>query len=780
MRVQPGQTLSHYRLIEKIGEGGMGVVWSAEDTVLQRIVAIKVLPPEVALEEERRRLFLQEARLAASVSHSHIVQVHELARQGDLDFIVMEYIEGSSLRKMLHGRPLPPDRIAELGMQVAEALAKAHDKGLIHRDLKPGNILVTPDGEAKLVDFGLAALVAEGSSTADSLLSTLTLERESGRSTSIRGTLPYMSPEQLRGEALDSRTDVFSLGAVLYEMCAGQRPFMGSSSTDLVREILRCKPIPVHELVPKIPIELQRITEKALERRPSDRYQHMEDVAIDLKRLSKQLDSGVSPSYSDLHRIAPRRPSWLGRPYWLALPILLATAWLLFRDRPSIPPHGEASTVLVLPMEVLEAGENSEHLGRAFSEAIAINLTQDTSVGVLPVGETPQHGGGLTARARALEEHAAWVVTGSLERTQDSLRVVVNLIDVAHNRLRWGARRTVVAPDVAGVAASLARELQRQLGEEPAKLYDFVLYLGTPEMAADPLWGEALGGLMREDRDVHLAATKRLVAAFPDSPEALALRACSLFYTSSEPGKMQELDEVMETLERLDPNEPTPECIRIELLRQAGRYEEVLERASRLIDRRDLTPAARAWPLRNRAGAMQALGRLDAAIEDAETAIRLDPANYYNALVLSFIHQNAGNPEKALLFARQALALNPAPAPYARVADLLGRADRDRESLPYWDKSCQLQPSMVACAGYAIALFRSGEQGEAERVATEAVAQEETLNGMYRLARYNALASHAEEAVDLLERAVQRGVPAEAVAGDDSFVSLRGNPAFDA
>src|SRR5512145_2482403 len=160
-----GQMLSHYRLVEKIGEGGMGVVWKADDTVLSRTVAIKVLPSDLALDEERRRMFLDEARLAASVSHAHIVQVYELGREGDLDFIVMEYLEGQPLSKLLHGRPLAPEKVADWGLQVAEGLARAHRKGLIHRDLKPANILVTPEGEVKIVDFGLATLFSQWETT---------------------------------------------------------------------------------------------------------------------------------------------------------------------------------------------------------------------------------------------------------------------------------------------------------------------------------------------------------------------------------------------------------------------------------------------------------------------------------------------------------------------------------------------------------------------------------------------------------------------------------------
>ncbi len=307
MDAKRGQMISHYRLVEKIGEGGMGVVWKAEDSILNRTVAIKVLPAELALDEKRRRLFLDEARLAASVSHAHIVQVHELGREGELDFIVMEYVEGQPLGRILHGRPLPSEKIADWGQQVAEGLARAHRKGLIHRDLKPANIMVTTDGEVKIVDFGLATLFSRPDFTTESLASTWTETAEKNR-TGIAGTLPYMSPEQVRGEKLDSRSDIFSFGTVLYEMTTGQRPFMGPRPADIAQEILRTQPTPVHELVPKVPLALRWIIEKALARRPGDRYQVMEDVGIDLKRLGRDLESGSSPSFEDLqHTVPPKR-----------------------------------------------------------------------------------------------------------------------------------------------------------------------------------------------------------------------------------------------------------------------------------------------------------------------------------------------------------------------------------------------------------------------------------------------------------------------------------------
>ena len=367
MSVTPGQTLSHYRLVEKIGEGGMGVVWKAEDTVLNRTVAIKVLPVDVSRDEKRREMFLQEAQLAAQVGDAHIVQVHEFGREGDLDFIVMEFVEGNPLNKMLHGRPLPPHKVADFGCQVAQALSKAHRKQLLHRDLKPANVLVTPDGEAKVVDFGLATLFAASSF---SQASTRTTELPPPERT-LAGTLSYMSPEQARMEPLDGRSDVFSLGSILYEMTTGQLPFTGPTSVEVLQAVQQARPEPVHDLVPQVPLELDRIIQKAMAPRRVDRYQSMEDLAVDLSRLGRELESGSSPSYEDLAKTAapqlrPRR-LLAGVVGALALvAVALGVWWFGFKSSGGL----DERTILILPMAVRGQEQGENYVGQAFAEAV--------------------------------------------------------------------------------------------------------------------------------------------------------------------------------------------------------------------------------------------------------------------------------------------------------------------------------------------------------------------------------------------------------------------------
>ncbi len=469
--IEPGQNLQHYRIVEKIGEGGMGVVWNAEDTVLNRTVAIKVLPADVVRDEKRRKMFFDEARLASSVSEAHIVQVHEFGHEGDLDFIVMEYVEGKPLNKIIHGRPLPPDKIAELVLQVAQALSRAHRKGLLHRDLKPANILVTTDGDVKVADFGLATLFAPTDISGwdqTTRSSTLTMDPTSLEGSpargSLAGTIAYMSPEQVRCEELDGRSDIFSIGVILYEMATGQRPFSAPTNEALLRKILESRPVPPHQLVSDLPLELNRIIQKALGRRPADRYQTMDDLGVDLRSLGRQLESGSSPSYEDMAKsLAPRsNRQWLigiSAGVVALLAFLLVGWWIVVGRAPEL----DERSILILPLEIRGQTAAAAYAGRAFAEAIAFNLAKTRELKVLPIGRD----GELTDEAAfglARRGGAGRLLTGSLLREGEAVQASLSLMDVAENRILWGTERGEPQGDVSSLATVLAKEVAVQLG----------------------------------------------------------------------------------------------------------------------------------------------------------------------------------------------------------------------------------------------------------------------------------------------------------------------------
>jgi Tol biopolymer transport system component/predicted Ser/Thr protein kinase len=333
-----GTSLRHYRIVSLLGEGGMGVVYKAYDPTLERHVALKILPPELLKDADRRERFVQEAKAASALQHPHVVAIHEIGREGDVHFITMELVEGKTLREALRTRELDLKKAFKLLEQVAEALSAAHTAGIVHRDLKPENIMIAAGGYAKVLDFGLAKLRARESSASDPGTSTAPTATRGTDPGTVLGTAGYMSPEQAQGKPVDHRSDIFSLGCILYEAATGVRPFRGESSIDTLHRIIYSEPEAIAKAAPGAPLQLQWILRKALAKDPDDRYQSARDLAIDLKDVIREMDSDPRMASAAAAASVPRGSrKWALLAIGAGVMVAVAAAVLTYRADRRLP-----------------------------------------------------------------------------------------------------------------------------------------------------------------------------------------------------------------------------------------------------------------------------------------------------------------------------------------------------------------------------------------------------------------------------------------------------------
>jgi eukaryotic-like serine/threonine-protein kinase len=424
-----GQVLGHYRIAELIGSGGMGVVFRAHDEQLRRDVAVKILPQLSQLSEAARRQFRREALSVARITDANVAMAFDFGRDHGFDYLVTEYVPGITLNAKLAGRPLLEGEVLHLGRQLASGLENAHRQGVIHRDLKPGNLRVTPEGRLKILDFGLAFLLHTDTEAQSKSETTVTASLTD--SFEDAGTLPYMSPEQVKGNKPDARADVWSAGAVLYEMSTGRAPFGDLTGGRLMAAILEQAPPLPRTLNPKISVGLERVMLRALEKDPGERYQSAGDLRIDLNSLA----TGTLPIYA---RPASRRWVW-----WLAaaVAVVLAVGGIWWKHRATRSVFTEDQILAVLPFEAVANDGPTNALGAGLSETLTAKLVQGSDEGHLQLVSTRDlvaHGIKTADQARQ-EFGTDLVLEGSLQQFGDQIRITCNLVD-SHTHLQRAAR----------------------------------------------------------------------------------------------------------------------------------------------------------------------------------------------------------------------------------------------------------------------------------------------------------------------------------------------------
>src|SRR2546423_5135200 len=537
-----GATLDNYRILEKLGAGGQGEVYKAVDKKLGRTVVVKVLPPDLTVKEANLKRFEREARLASSLDHPNICTIYDLGEQGNVHYIAMQYIEGRNVRQLVGGRPLELKSALSIAIQVADALATAHARGIIHRDIKAGNVMVTDTGQAKGLDFGLAKLLDEETARSEGIHHTEVTE-----SGIPYGTATYAAPEQARGDRVDKRADIFSTGVLLYEMLTGIWPFQGKNSIEVRHAVIHDQPKPIAEMRKGyVPARLQQILDRALAKEPRDRYQRMEDFRDDLKGMLREVTARSGGQYvEDVQPIAPRHLPGTGGPisklkHWFrsitgSSEIPRAPAPVSPSEQSSQEAHETPMTsmgdqdkksVVILPFKNLSNDPASSFYEFSLADAVITELAQLKSLVVRPSSAIVKYQGmERDPRDAGRELDVSAVLAAGFLRSGDRIRVTAQLLDVATGNMLWSDRIDADSADIITVQDTIARRIVEGLRLELTT--DEQDGLAHPTTANADAYDEYLRGrdrmgrfiyhtLAREDVDAAIKYFKNATQLDPD------------------------------------------------------------------------------------------------------------------------------------------------------------------------------------------------------------------------------------------------------------------------
>jgi serine/threonine protein kinase len=779
-----GQTVSHYRILGKLGGGGMGVVYEAEDLKLGRHVALKFIPENLAHDAKSLERFTREARAASQLNHPNICTIHGIEDNNGHPFIVMEKLEGESLKQHIGGQPMPVDKVLDVGVQVADALVASHSKNIVHRDIKPANIFLTPTGQVKVLDFGLAKLVhnlgTDEDGAADNSLTAVGV---------IPGTAVYMSPEQARSETVDARSDVFSFGVVLYEMATGKKPFSGSNSLMTLDAVLHAKPIPPRDINPKIPIELEGIIGKAMEKDRNHRYQGAAEIRSDLTLLKRETESGQLKSGTKTVANLRDATRTFGRNSRLQTYLLIAMAGLLvavlgavgawyFKHR-EVANEEQRNAIAVIPLQNLSGDFNIDYLRFALADELTSVLTYSRSLEVRPSSVTRKYIAiDLDPKKVGQELHVGRLLTGSFRKQGDQLMVTLEAIDVPSDRLLWETTITAKADDMISLHEQLTTQLQHGLmpllgggggtvetASRPKNQQSYDFYLRSVAVPHDP--------------KPNLEAIKMLEWAVGIDPsyapawEALGQRYYfdSTYGTGGE--KMfQRSNAAYERAISLDPNRMLAASNLITNRVERGELGRAYEAATDLVHRRPQSADAHfalSYVLRY-------AGMLDQATKECNAARELDPGNYiFRSCAWAFVEMN--KTDRAMDFVHLDAGSEWAAwvTPYIYLAEGNVKEARDA-ARSMGTASSYHRDLMEACT----APQKPADFAKIVRENEASVMMEPDAEAWYHVGALMAFCGQKEPALRLLKAAVQQNYCSYSALLDDPLLKdLRKEAAFD-
>ena len=779
-----GQTVSHYRILGKLGGGGMGVVYEAEDLKLGRHVALKFIPENLAGDSKSLERFEREARAASLLNHPNICTIHGIEDNNGHPFIVMEKLEGESLKQCISGHALETEKVLDISIQVADALTASHAKGIVHRDIKPANIFLTPGGQVKVLDFGLAKLVHNVGTDSDGVAADNSLTAVGV----IPGTAVYMSPEQARSEEIDFRSDLFSFGVVMYEMSTGKKPFTGKNSLMTLDAVLHNKPVPPGELNPKVPVELEGIIGKAMEKDRKDRYQSATQMKADLQQLKRENESGQMRSglHSARLRVANKTFGRAGSKWqlWLLLGSLAMLATVLAAVGAYFWKHREAANaeqknaIAVLPLQNMNGDISVDYLRFALADELTSVLSYSRSLEVRPSSVTRKYvEADIDPHKVGLQLHVGRLLTGHFMRQGEQLTVTLEAIDVPNDRLLWQGNATASVNDLISLQSQLSTQVQQGLlpalgvaagalstASRPKSQEAYDLYLHSLALPHDPGPNKdaiaVLEHVVGEDRNYapawealgqryyfdsvfgggeamfqrSSAAYERALSLDPNREMA----ASNLIVNRVERGELGRAYDAATDLVRRRPQSADAHFALSYVLRYAGMQEKSAQEcnAARSLDPGNFTFRSCAW-------AFMELGQTDRAMD----FVHLDAGSEWAAWATPYVYLTAGNMAQA----REAVK-SVAKAPFYH-RDLL-----------------------VACT-------QTQRPADMDRIAREAessVMTEPDPEAWYHVGALMAHCGQKDAALRLLKAAVQQNYCAySALLADPLLKGLRKETAFD-